>query len=115
MSESFKFTDAADPLLILGLTREASEEEIRGRYLELVKQFPPEREPERFREIHAAYQASLDPLLLADKLLAMPDESPPEWSDVIDCEKSNPPTLSVDFLLSLGNRDNRAKKTTSHE
>ena len=43
-----------EPLDVLGLARGATEEQIRSRYLELVKQYPPEREPERFREILGA-------------------------------------------------------------
>jgi curved DNA-binding protein CbpA len=45
----------------LGLTRDSSEAEIRQRYLELVRAFSPERAPERFAAIHAAYSALRDP------------------------------------------------------
>jgi curved DNA-binding protein CbpA len=50
-----------DPHETLGLTPEANESEIRRRYLELVRAFPPDRAPERFAEIHAAYEALRDP------------------------------------------------------
>jgi curved DNA-binding protein CbpA len=50
-----------DPYELLGLSRSASEREIRKRYLELVRQFPPDRAPERFAEIRAAYDALQDP------------------------------------------------------
>jgi curved DNA-binding protein CbpA len=50
-----------DPYEIFGLTADASEAEIRQRYLELVRQYPPDRAPERFAEIHAAYDALRDP------------------------------------------------------
>ena len=43
--------------LILGLTPEANSEQIKNRYLELVKTFPPEKEPEKFRQINTAYEA----------------------------------------------------------
>jgi curved DNA-binding protein CbpA len=46
---------------VLGLTKDASEAEIRQRYLELVRAFSPERAPERFAAIHAAYSALRDP------------------------------------------------------
>ena len=46
---------------VLGLTKDASESEIRERYLELVRAFSPERAPERFAAIHAAYSALRDP------------------------------------------------------
>ena len=93
------------PLRTLGLSIEATQEEIRARYLELIKQFPPEREPQRFQEIQIAFQSAKDPLLLARTLLKAPSKNPPPWNDVIEKEKSNPPALSVDFLLSLGNRE----------
>ncbi|MFI5457274.1 MAG: J domain-containing protein [Isosphaerales bacterium] len=47
----------SDPYDVLGLTPDASETEIRQRYLELVRAFPPEQAPERFAAVHAAYEA----------------------------------------------------------
>ncbi len=93
-----------DPLRTLGLSIKATQEEIRARYLELIKQFPPERDPQRFQEIQIAYQSAKDPLVLARTLLKAPSDTPPNWADVIEREKSNPPALSVELLLSLGNR-----------
>ena len=37
-----------DPYETLGLSPDAGESEIRRRYLELVREFPPDRAPERF-------------------------------------------------------------------
>ncbi len=51
-----------DPYEQLGLPPSADETEIRQRYLELVRQFPPDRAPERFAEIRAAYDALRDPV-----------------------------------------------------
>ena len=51
-----------DPYVQLGLPSSADETEIRTRYLELVRQFPPDRAPERFAEIRAAYDALRDPV-----------------------------------------------------
>src|SRR5271167_1415473 len=50
-----------DPYDVLGLTPDAGETEIRERYLELVREFPPERAPERFAAVHEAYAALRDP------------------------------------------------------
>ncbi len=50
-----------DPYETLGLTPDAGEAEIRKRYLELVRESPPDRAPERFAEVHAAYEALRDP------------------------------------------------------
>ena len=51
----------SDPYEVLGLTPDAGETEIRQRYLELVRAFPPEQAPERFAAVHAAYEALRDP------------------------------------------------------
>ena len=50
-----------EPHRILELGPDADEASIRRRYLELVREFPPDRAPERFAEIHAAYEAMRDP------------------------------------------------------
>ncbi|MGH9341722.1 MAG: J domain-containing protein [Acidobacteriota bacterium] len=46
--------------LTLGLKPTASDEEIRKRYLQLVKENPPARAPQRFQKIAAAYEALKD-------------------------------------------------------
>jgi len=44
----------------LGLTPDAEDEDIRNRYLELVRKYSPEKHPERFKEITASYEAIKD-------------------------------------------------------
>jgi len=95
---------ANDPFAILGTSRYAEDAEIRARYLELVRQYPPDTEPDRFREIRSAYEAARDPLLIAAHLLAPPDEKALEWSAVLEAQEGNPPRLTPAFILSLGNR-----------
>ncbi len=51
----------SDPYEVLGLPKHADEAEIRQRYLELVRQHPPDRAPERFAAIRAAYDSVRDP------------------------------------------------------
>ena len=46
--------------LTLGLSPSASAQEIRRRYLALIRAHPPSREPERGRRIIAAYEALKD-------------------------------------------------------
>jgi curved DNA-binding protein CbpA len=50
-----------DPYGVLGLSRQASEADIKRAYFQLVRQFPPERQPEKFREIRTAYEQLRDP------------------------------------------------------
>ena len=56
-----------DPYEILGLSQAAGEDEIRQRYLALVREFPPEREPQRFAEIRNAYDQLRDPLVSLER------------------------------------------------
>ena len=49
-----------DPYAELGLPADSDDETIRRRYLELVKQFPPEHHPERFAAIRRAYEKLRD-------------------------------------------------------
>ncbi len=51
----------SDPYEVLELKPDAGESEIRQRYLDLVRAFPPDRAPERFAAIHAAYASLRDP------------------------------------------------------
>jgi curved DNA-binding protein CbpA len=48
------------PFEILGLPESATDQEIRSAYLAKVREYPPEREPERFQEIRAAFEAIQD-------------------------------------------------------
>jgi len=92
-----------DPFAILGVNYDASEKELRQRYLVLVKLYPPESDPAKFREIHQAYESAKDPLILAQRLLTPPRQIP-EWDDVIAQHTKQPPNLSAELLIALGNR-----------
>jgi curved DNA-binding protein CbpA len=49
-----------DPYDTLGLPAHAHDDAIRRRYLELVREFPPERAPERFAAVRTAYERLRD-------------------------------------------------------
>src|SRR5262245_33583245 len=49
-----------DPYQVLGLPPGSDDEAIRRRYLELVRQFPPERHPDRFAAVRQAYESLRD-------------------------------------------------------
>jgi len=92
-----------DPFAILELPQSASESDIRTKYLQLVKQHPPETDPEKFRKIHQAYQTARDPLIQANRLL-MPADKLPDWQELIEQQEKSPPLLRAVTLLALGNR-----------
>src|SRR5207253_936279 len=50
----------SNPYNVLGLTPASSDEEIRRRYLELVRQNSPEHQPEKFAAIRSAYESLKD-------------------------------------------------------
>jgi curved DNA-binding protein CbpA len=79
----------SDPYAALGLTREATAAEIKQAYFALVRSFPPEREPERFKQIRAAYERLRDPEQRreADMLLIQP------WSS--GARRRRPPALDL--------------------
>ena len=47
----------SDPFSILGVDENATDEEIKRRYLAMVRAYPPDREPARFQLYRAAYEA----------------------------------------------------------
>jgi curved DNA-binding protein CbpA len=49
-----------DPFHVLGIAADADDETIRRRYLELVRENPPERAPEKFAAIRQAYEQVKD-------------------------------------------------------
>ena len=59
----------SNPYYVLGLGHDADAVAIRARYLELVRRFPPEREPQRFGEIRAAYEQLRDPVTALERRL----------------------------------------------
>ena len=63
-----------DPYAVLGLERTATAAEIRQAYFGLVRAHPPEREPETFKRIRAAYERLREPerRLEADMRLLTP-------------------------------------------
>ena len=56
---------------ILDVKPDANAEEIRKAYLGLVRKHPPDRDPDKFREIHAAYQMLNDPMVQAAAMADM--------------------------------------------
>lgn len=46
--------------LVLGLSPDAGDREIRKKYLQLVKNYSPEKDPEMFQKITTAYEAIKD-------------------------------------------------------
>lgn len=89
---------------ILEVKQGATADEIRKAYLNLVRQNPPDREPDKFRDIHAAYQMLNDPIMLATALLT-PSRDKPDLVNVIAEAEKVRPRLATLNLLALGNQE----------
>ncbi len=71
------------PYTILGVTELDDDATIRARYLTLVKENPPEREPKKFAEIRAAYEKIKD-FHNRMNLWLSPPVNPNEIEEILD-------------------------------
>ena len=85
--ESFK---VANPYEVLGIEGTCDDEEVRRRYLALVRCYSPEREPEAFQRIRKAYETVSDEKARLRFLLFEPSqgESLEEWMEEIRCHET---------------------------
>ena len=94
----------SEPHEVLGLSRFADEAEVRRRYLELVRQFPPDRDPDQFAAIRLAYDQVRDPVArLATQLFKL-DSGESIDAIVTDLRKKFRERLNqapLDILLAL--------------
>jgi curved DNA-binding protein CbpA len=66
-----------DPYLLLGISLEAGDEEIRAAYLRKVKEYPPDRAPREFEKVRDAYELLRDPRRRGRHLLLSADPKQP--------------------------------------
>jgi curved DNA-binding protein CbpA len=90
-----------NPFEVLGLPPDADEAALRGRYLELVRQHPPDRSPQRFAEIRGAYDELRDPAKRLERLLFLPSEDSLQDVLVSFRKRLRGARIPVDLLLSL--------------
>ena len=87
----------------LGLSPDCTEEELRKRYLELVRQYPPETHAEKFSRIHEAYEKLRDPLESIPEMffsLELDDSIERIITDVLDDIRHE--RLPTQVLLKMG-------------
>lgn len=92
---------------ILGVSQQATEEEVRRAYLALVRENPPDRDADKFRQIHEAYKMMSDPLVLARAQLQLAPV-PPDLAACIAAAEQTYPRLPKLALLALGNQEGSA-------
>lgn len=69
---------ATDPYQVLGLPRTASQIEIKRSYFALIRQYPPETEPEKFKIVRTAYEKIKDVTRRAETDIFLP-QAPAAW------------------------------------
>ena len=87
----------------LDLSPDCSEAELRKRYLELVRRYPPESHPEKFSKIHEAYEYLKNPLeAVPDMLFSFSSEDSIDRiiADVLDYVRDE--RLPTSLLLQMG-------------
>lgn len=93
-----------DPFAVLDLPGDADEATIRRRYLELVRKHPPERDPEQFARIRAAYDEARDPARRLEAMLfrgASTDSVEAIAADLRARLREHLARLPVDAILAL--------------
>jgi curved DNA-binding protein CbpA len=78
-----------DPYAVLGLAYTATAAEIKQAYFALVRAHPPEREPENFKRIRAAYERLRDPEHRTETDMLLLNDWPPST------RKRRPPKLDL--------------------
>lgn len=106
---------AMNPFEVLGISMDADEEAVRARYLELVREYPPDRDPAMFTKIRQAYEGASDPIVMARRLIEAARADPKPWSRLLDEQAQRPPRLPHEVLLSLGNRSQLGKAKSNDE
>lgn len=91
-----------DPHEVLGLPADAGEAAIRDRYLQLVREFPPDRAPERFAAVRAAYEELRDPMSRLERQLFSRTSDSFEALQTDLLRRLQTARLPMDVLLSLG-------------
>jgi curved DNA-binding protein CbpA len=95
----------SNPYEEMGLSADCDDDAIRRRYLELVRQFTPERHPERFAAIRAAYESlrNLDTRLRYRLFEAGKKDSVDAIIEEITC-RSPRRRVSLDNLLATAKK-----------
>ncbi|MFN4258348.1 MAG: J domain-containing protein [Gemmataceae bacterium] len=94
-----------NPYEVLGVAADSNDETIRRRYLELVRQYPPDHHPEKFAAIRTAYESlrDLNTRLRFRLFEAGQNESIDALIEEISCQRTRR-RLSLDSLLNIMNR-----------
>lgn len=95
-----------DPYQTLGISSSAGQEEIRAAYLALLRSHPPEKDPEKFKQIRAAYDQLKDEKTRVERAFLHMDLTDPDPGTLFGGESPRPvmfePGDLREILLSAG-------------
>jgi curved DNA-binding protein CbpA len=101
--------------LTLSLPLEASDEEIRKRYLELIKKHTPEKDPDQFQKITTAYEKIRSAhLRIRTRLFGVLDHADPEKS-LLALSRARKPVKKRTGLDELFAAEKNLSKNTMRE
>jgi curved DNA-binding protein CbpA len=93
----------SDPFTILNLSADSNDETIRRRYLELIRIHSPERDPDKFASVRAAYEKLRDPVARLQYRLFGVGEDDSIEALLLDARAATPMRrATVEELLALG-------------
>src|SRR4051794_148407 len=92
---------ADNPYQVLGIERDAGEAEIKRAYFSMVREHPPERDPEGFKRIRAAYEQLKASKDRAETDLFLIDEpSPAQILSALRPTAAEPPPITREMILA---------------
>ncbi|MBP7961052.1 MAG: J domain-containing protein [Caldilineaceae bacterium] len=111
-----------DPYVVLQIDRRADESAIKKAYFRLVRQYPPEQEPEKFQEIRVAYEllrsaesrAKVD-LFLLQPPPALPNRRRPTYDLTVHVEDLDQLALELGLARHAPDRDFRVPPLPTQE
>ena len=90
-----------DPYQILEVTNDASLSEIKKSYFRLIKHHPPEKEPEKFKKIRAAYEKLKNNLIRAETDMLLFKQPGSDFIDLPAQTKQFYSEITDDDILEL--------------
>ena len=77
MNQDAPVSTLQDAREVLGLSPDATAEQVRAAYLDKVRQHPPDRDPEQFERVRDAYGRLRDPRSKVQEIFEGPDPQTP--------------------------------------
>lgn len=89
-----------NPYKTLGINRDATEAEIKHAYFNRVREHPPERDPEGFKRIRAAYEKLSAATRTETDLFLIDDQSATVNASSIQLSETEPPPVTLQMVQS---------------